>query len=208
VYEMNEGVIIKATPWLKWGAALTLPGHQKLSLGTFATVDDAARAYDAEVRRRGWVHVKPLNFPQPEELAAYPAQAGERCDERGLPLSLAPEPPVGAQGAGAARGAADHPPPNLKGQKPGKSGFYGVVKYTMNKVTPWRAQMSVPGAKNTYLLGYFATKQEAARAYDVEVRRRGWALIKRLNFSDPVDDAALPPAAAAEAPRSEDRGAG
>ena len=55
----------------------------------------SARPCDAEVRRRGWVHLKPLNFPQPEEQAAY-MQAGERCDERGLPLSLAPEPPLPA----------------------------------------------------------------------------------------------------------------
>ena len=60
----------------------------------------------------------------------------------------------------------------------------------------------MPGTHETYAAGYFATKEEAARAYDAEVRRRGWTLIKRLNFSDPADDAALPPssAAAAEAP--------
>jgi hypothetical protein len=92
---------MRDTPCLKWRARVRLPGDQTLSLGNFATVDDAARAYDAEVRRRGWAHMKPLNFPQPEELAVYPL-AEERCDERGLPLSLAPELPTGTQGAAAA----------------------------------------------------------------------------------------------------------
>jgi hypothetical protein len=68
----------------------------------------------------GWAHVRPLNFPQPEELAAY-ARAGERCDERGLPLSLAPDPQPSTQGAPGQR-----PPMSLSTLKPGKSGFFGV----------------------------------------------------------------------------------
>jgi hypothetical protein len=43
------------------------------------------------------------------------------------------------------------------------------------------------------------TKEEAARAYDAEVRRRGWTLIKRINFPDPADDAPLPPVPTASA---------
>jgi hypothetical protein len=31
----------------------------------FYTKEEAARAYDAEVRRRGWTHLKQLNFPDP-----------------------------------------------------------------------------------------------------------------------------------------------
>ena len=110
-------------------AQLTLPGHTTLELGPFPTADDAARAYDAEVRRRGWVHVRALNFPQPEELAAH-AQAEERCDERGLLLSLAPEQQAANhQDSAAAHGASDQRPPKLSlGQKPGKSGFFGVTK--------------------------------------------------------------------------------
>jgi len=34
------------------------------------------------------------------------------------------------------------------------------------------------------------TKEEAARAYDAEVRRRGWTHLKRLNFPDPASSAA------------------
>jgi hypothetical protein len=51
-------------------------------------------------------------------------------------------------------------------------------------------------------VGQFDTKEEAARAYDAEVRRRGWTHLKRLNFPDLADDATLPPsfAAGAEAP--------
>ena len=174
MYELTGRNISKVTPWLKWRARLNLPGHNDLLLGHFATVDDAARAYDAEVRRRGWVQVKQLNFPQPEELAAHP-RAEERCDERGLPLSLAPVPPVATQAAAAAQGAAAQRLPKLSAQKPGKSGFFDVTKKGL-KATPWLAQMSAgdaDGAKRAYVVGYFFTKEEAARAYDAEVRRRG-----------------------------------
>jgi hypothetical protein len=106
-------------------------------LGQFATVDDAGRAYDAEVRWRGWAHIRPLNFPQPEEQAAY-AQAGERCDERGLPLSLAPNPYASTQcgRAFAVQGApAQRPQMSLSTLKPGKSGFFGVsTSSTASKV--------------------------------------------------------------------------
>jgi len=58
------------------------------------------------------------------------------------------------------------------------------------------------------MLSTFANKEEADRAYDVEVQQRGWALIKRLNFPDPADDGAVPPSSAAtEAPRARVRGA-
>jgi hypothetical protein len=192
VYELTGRNIRKATPWLKWRARLNLPGTTHIELGPFSTVDDAARAYDAEVRRRGWVHARPLNFPEPEELAAYP-QAGERCDERGLPLTLAPEPPAAAQGAAGQRLL------KFGGRKPGKSGLFGVKKDNKNKAAQWMAAVAVPMSNTTYVVGYFDTKEEAARAYDAEIRRRGWTLIKRLNFPDPAGDAALPPSSAAAA---------
>ena len=209
VTELTGAMISQDTPWLKWRAQLFLPGPTKLHLGPFATADDAARASDAEVRRRGWAHVRPLNFPQPEEVAAY-AQTEERCDERGLPLSLASEPHVGAHGAGAAQGASGQRPPKLSCRKAGKGGFFGVTKdrSERHKVKPWRAQVYPPRAQTNYVVGYFATKEQAARAHDAEIRRRGWIHIKRLNFPDPVGDALSPPAAAAEAPGSEGRGAG
>jgi len=189
VHELIGRNIRKATPWLKWRAQLSVPGDTRCQLGCFPTADDAARAYDTEVRRRGWVNERALNFPQPEELAAY-AQAEERCDERGRPLTIAP--PAASQGASSQRQL------KLSSQKPGKSGFFGVMKNTSkNNGTPWRTEMSVPNTK-VYVVGYFATKEEAARAYDAEVRRRGWTHLKRLNFPDPaVDDAALLPSSAA-----------
>jgi hypothetical protein len=193
----------RAIPWLKWRAGLCVPGGHNFHIGIFSTVDDAARAYDAEVRRRGWVQAKPLNFPQPEELAAYPAQAGERCDERGLPLTLAPYPPIDTQGAVGQR------PPVLRAHKPGKSGFFGVRKIKRNKATQWMAAVDVHYDDANYTIGYFATKEEAARAYDAEVCRRGWTHRKRLNFPNPTNDAALPPSAAAgEAPGHGGHGAG
>ena len=126
VYERTEEWISMGTSCLTWRAGLCVAGHKSLHLGGFPTVDDAARAYDAEVRRRGWAHVRPLNFPQPEEVAAYTPHAGERCDERGLPVSLALEPPAVAQSAAAAYGAANQRSHST--QKPGKSGFFGVTR--------------------------------------------------------------------------------
>ena len=196
VYQLTGRNLGKDTPWLKWCAQLSLPGHESLRLGDFLIVDDAARAYDAEVRRRGWVHLKPLNLPQLEELAAY-AQAEERCDERGMPLSLATEPRVGTLGTAAAQGASGQRPPKLSGRKPGKSGFFGVRKENKNKATERIAAVDVPGSNARYDVGHFATKEEAARAYDAEVRRRGWTHLKRLNFPDPADDARFLPSSAA-----------
>ena len=205
VTEVDTKNIKKATPWLKWRADLCVPGGKRLPLGLFPTVDDAARAYDAEVRRRGWEHVRRLNFPQPEELAAY-TPAGERCDERGLPLTLAPEPQVATQGSNPAQGASGQLAPTLSAQKPGMSGFYGVSpNATNNEAEQWKALMSVHGAGNNYAVGYFATKEEAARAYDAEVRRRGWAHLKRLNYPNLADGESLPPSSsAARAPHDID----
>jgi hypothetical protein len=35
-------------------------------------------------------------------------------------------------------------------------------------------------------------KKDAARAYDAEIRRRGWTHLKNLNYPDPADDGTLP----------------
>jgi hypothetical protein len=144
-----------------FNVCLTLEYHVLLSTYSF----------NCKLRRYRWVHVRPLNFPQPEELAAYPAQARERCDERGLALSLAPELPAGTEGATATQGAASQQRPPLSARKPPcSSGFFGVSKdaHTCHEATPWRAEVSVPGATKTtkmksYVVGYFATKEEAAR---------------------------------------------
>jgi len=154
IHERIGRDIGKVTPWFKWRAELSLPDNTKLNLGLFPTVDDAARAYDAEVRRRGWAHVRALNFPLPEELAAY-AQVGERCDEQGQPLSLALEPPAANQGAACAHSASGQRPPKLSGHQPGKSGLFGVSRNARKKKTAnWQADMCVPGAgKHYYVLG-------------------------------------------------------
>jgi hypothetical protein len=97
------------TPSLKWSAAISLhagpSGGKQSRIGTFSTLDDAARAYDAEIRRRGWAWAKPLNFPQPGETEEY-LRAGERLlvDERGLSFSLAAAPELpGSLGVGLGR---------------------------------------------------------------------------------------------------------
>jgi len=91
--------IRKDTPWLTWRAVLCLDNGRKLCLGQFPTVDDAR----AGVRRRGWVHVKPLNFPQPEQRGGIPiACLGALRRARYAPLARAEaacwQPPVGTRG--------------------------------------------------------------------------------------------------------------
>jgi len=149
--------------------------------------------------------VKPLNFPQPEELAEYTARGKQRSDERGLPISVVPEQP-----AAAALGASPRLPLKRSGRKVGKSGFFGVKKKQKNKSTQWTAAVHVPCAEKLYTVGHFPTKEAAARAYDAEVRRRGWTHLKWLNFPDPADGTAaggaLPPsssAAGSKVPRPE-----
>jgi hypothetical protein len=53
VYELIRKSIGKATPWLRWRARLKLQGNIALELGTFGTVDAAARAYDGAAVRVG-----------------------------------------------------------------------------------------------------------------------------------------------------------
>ena len=54
---------------------MQIPGAGKsldIGLGSYATAREAALVYDAEVRRRGWEHVKPTNFAPPADPADVP----------------------------------------------------------------------------------------------------------------------------------------
>ena len=57
--ELNSGRL--SAPY-DWRAQLRLPGIGPRVLGQFATVNDAGRAYDAEVRRRGWQGLTLVHF--------------------------------------------------------------------------------------------------------------------------------------------------
>jgi len=150
------------------------------------TAAAAARLYGGRPLCRklvwAWEHGCPWDVMACRE-AAY-ARAGERYDERGLPISRAQE-PAATPAAAAALGASGQRPPTLSVHKSGESGFFGVSKTDDkgNKSTPWLAQMHVPGtAQKMYIVGLSATKAEAARAYDTEVSLSGWTHLKRLNF--------------------------
>ena len=54
----------------------------------------------------------------------------------------------------------------------------------LNKSKPFSAVINVPGTgrRTDIHVGHFAAAEEAARAYDAEVVRRGWDTFKPLNF--------------------------
>jgi hypothetical protein len=58
---------------------------------------------------------------------------------------------------------------NQKKHKNNTSGFKGVVLYKDNRSRPWCARIKVEG-RHIYL-GYFATPDEAAKAYDAAAIR-------------------------------------
>jgi len=64
----------KKTPWivrLKIGMQLVgikVSGKQEVHVGSYTTKHEAARAYDAEVVKRGLTAVAPLNFPPPGRM--------------------------------------------------------------------------------------------------------------------------------------------
>ena len=58
-----------------WQCVLNVTGAGKaadIGLGSYVTAREAALAYDAEVRRRGWEHLKPTNFAPPADPAHVP----------------------------------------------------------------------------------------------------------------------------------------
>lgn len=67
----------------------------------------------------------------------------------------------------------------LAGYPVGESGFRGVRLH--RKTGRWHARIHVNGQARS--LGYFATAEEAARAYDVAAKERGGVCL-RLNFPE------------------------
>lgn len=57
---------------------------------------------------------------------------------------------------------------NTKLDRRNTSGYRGVCYRAAATTRPWRASIStrIDGKQNCHVLGYFATKEEAARAYD------------------------------------------
>ena len=123
----------------KWKASLCVSGEKRKHLGFHASEEDAARARDAEVRRRN-LSPAMLHFPAEAQAAAAAA-------------------PVARVPTGASR-------------------FRGVQWH--KERSKWKASLYVAGEKPRFL-GYHASEEDAARAYDDEVRRRNLPTVL-LNF--------------------------
>jgi len=54
--------------------------------------------------------------------------------------------------------------------------FQVLVSISTCAATPWRADVYVTDVRKHYVIGQYADKKEAARAYDAEIRRRGTAV--------------------------------
>ena len=117
----------------KWMASVHVPGEGECYLGTFELEEEAARARDAELRRRNLAD-RGLNFPT----------GGERPATAAAPASRGPR---------------------------GTSRFRGISWVKQKR--KWKAGLYVSGEKTPRFLGYHATEEDAARAYDAEVRRAG-----------------------------------
>ena len=69
---------------------------------------------------------------------------------------------------------------NRRGNGPTFKGIYCVERTTRN---PWMAKIAV--AKKQIYLGYYATPEDAARAYD-EAAKKYFGEFARLNFPEPT----------------------
>ena len=128
-----------------------------VQLGSFATAEDAARAYDTKVRANNGLVV---NFPRPgtAELQAVRRQTAASV------LRWARQASRNLNHANVRQNVADE---------------YKGVRYAATKRI---FTASVRSMRKVRLIGAFATAEEAARAYDAEMREQGRLVV---NFPRP-----------------------
>jgi len=160
--------------------AFAYVGLTRRRLGNYETAEEAAHAYDVEMRRQGILEV---NFPRlPGQIKALPtALTNHAARNVPAPAPLSQSAPAAAIPADVPRAAAApaQPPVRAKSeQSPADasarthtSHYRGVHKSSSGQ---WKAQFSC-GGKSIYI-GHYGREEEAVRAFDRAVL---WAQIHR-----------------------------
>lgn len=163
-------------------------GEKRIWSGYYATVTEAARAYDA-LARKHYGEFARLNFPD-ELNFEIPAPPTRNCANSACGKEFQTRRDVAYCSRGCAKIAAMPPAvaagfTDAWGRRPQKgtlTGFKGVSRST-SKSRPWHARIMRDGKR--VFLGNFASPEEAACAYDAAAREL-FGEHARLNFPDGV----------------------
>ena len=154
--------------------------RRKLHCGSFSSPEAAARAHDNVARKH---NIVTLNFPRPgtDEVQAVFRKVAQT---RSPPAAAEPSPAVAAKTVTTRGGAPRKEPPTSAKQLQAQQPWYRGVYQSKGK---WSAQLDMRNGsfKLQVSCGAFASREEAARAYDDAACARG---VLSVNFPRPGTD--------------------